>query len=421
MNPASPDPAPSAAATGGPAQPGPPVPRLTGRALAGICGVYFLSRLLVIGAAAIPRLILLPGPHFDPVRSWIERFKQWDSNWYLEIATDGYHFNPHGASSVAFYPLYPLLIRALSWCGVDPLVAGYAISHAALFGACLYLWRLAALETRSATVANLAVTFLLLNPGAAWFGLIYTESLFLLTLLGCLYAARRGRPLEAAVWGYAAAITRTPGLLLAGFLLLEAAQQWWETRGGAVTVPLVPTGPAADRTPGRVRARRWPLPTCARLALAAAGPVLGQLTFLIFLQVAFGDWHAQQKTMTAGWFADGPRWPWDALIVEWHWSNPLYTVLADPVLAVVLAAAAASFWSLRRWGYPALVLTLTTLYLVSTNGDSLLRYLSTAAPVYIVLAQAAQRSRLLETTIIGVSVAIMVLITLLLANGYMVL
>ena len=376
------------------ADPGAVPPRLTGRALAQICGVYFLSRLLVLGAVVLSRLIVLQGFYASPARSLAERFNVWDSGWYLNIAAHGYSFNPHGESSVGFYPLYPLLIRALGWVGLDPVLAGYAISHAALFGAALLLWRLAALETRSARVASLAVTFLLLSPGAVWFGMIYSESLFLLTSLGCLLAARRSRWLEAGLWGYAAAVTRTPGLLLAGFLVLEAAQQWWENR------PTVTKG--------------WFL----RPALAASGPVLGQLSFLIFLQLRFGDWHAQQETVTAGWFAGGPRLPWTALADEWRWSEPLFTRLGDPALLVALAAGFASLWTLRRWGYPALVLALATLYLVSTNGDALLRYISTVVPVYLVLAQAARRSPLFETTVVSVSVLVLVLVAVLLANGY---
>ena len=87
----------------------------------------------------------MPGPYALAARSWIERLCLWDSNWYVEIARQGYAFDPHGASSVGFYPLYPLLIRALMRCGLDPLLAGYAISHAALFAAAVWMWRLAAL------------------------------------------------------------------------------------------------------------------------------------------------------------------------------------------------------------------------------------------------------------------------------------
>ena len=237
-----------------------PIPRLTGQVLAGIAGTFFLSRLLVLGAVCVSRTVVMPGPFSSSARSWIERLCVWDANWYLGIVQNGYFFNPHGASSVGFYPLYPLLMRALTHCGLDPLLAGYAISHAALFAAAVWMWRLAAWETRSATTAHLATTFLLLSPGAVWFGLIYTESLFLLTVLGCLLAARRGRWLEAGVWGYAAAVTRTPGLLLAGFLFLEAAQQWWERRRNDPSAKLG-------------------LSSLWRQVLGVAGPVLGQVSF----------------------------------------------------------------------------------------------------------------------------------------------
>ena len=85
---------------------------------------------------------------------------------------------------------------------------------------------------------------------------------------------------------------------------------------------------------------------------------------------------------------------------------------------MAIIAGIVSAWTLRRWGYPALVLALAALYLMTTNGDSLLRYASTIALVYVVLAQAARRSRLLETAVLGFSVATLVLVAVLLANGY---
>ena len=401
MSPAPPFPAPAPAG---------PVPRVTGPVLAGICGRFFLSRLLFLWVAAFSHTAIFQGPFSKPASSWIERFKVWDSTWYLNIAENGYRYDAHGQSTIAFYPLLPLLIRALHACGLDPLLAGYAISHAALFAAGVLLWRLAALETRSTAAADLTLTLLLLGPGAVWFGLIYTESLFLLTLVGCLLAARRGRWLEAGCWGYAAALTRTPGLFLAGFLCLEAAQQWREQRRDAAAS----AGPPAAH-------RWWPLPPFARALLAVGGPVLGQCSFLVFQWVAFGDWRAQQKTTAAGWLPGGSRAPWTALALHWQSGGPAFSLLAGPLLAVVLAAGAASFWTLQRWGYPVLVFTLTALCLGATNGDALVRYCSTLAPVYIVLAQAAQGSRLLETALLSGSVAVFVLLTALLANGYQVL
>jgi hypothetical protein len=62
----------------------------------------------------------------------MEVFAAWDSGWYFDIARQGYYFNPAGESSIAFFPLYPLLMRAVAWPfgGSDKAlwVAGIAIS-----------------------------------------------------------------------------------------------------------------------------------------------------------------------------------------------------------------------------------------------------------------------------------------------------
>ncbi len=383
------------------------VPRLDAGALVRVTGLFLMSRLLVLAVAALSHVAVVQGFFALRTRSWVERFAFWDSNWYLRIVNEGYSYDPHGQSSVAFYPLYPLLIRAGTFLGFDARLTGYAISLAALYASCLLLWRLAARETRSAVIAERAVLFLLVCPGSMWFGLVYTESLYLLTLLGCLLCARQGRWLAAGGWGLAASLTRTPGLLLAGFLFLEAAQQWWERRRLR--------GSAAD-APGRWwRVPRWPW--LARAALAVAGPVVGHASFLLFLQIRFGDWRAQQKTMIAGWHGEF-RAPWDALVFQWNTLDPIFVDVSMPMLGIVLALSLIGLVTLKRVGYAALVFTLALLYVVATPGDSVTRYLCTTATPFIVLAQLSERSRLLETTALVFSVAVMTILTVLRANGY---
>ncbi len=73
---------------------------------------------------------------------------RWDSSWYLVIAHLGYRpeLGHITAARTAFFPLYPLGIRALSWLGSPPIVAGVVISLAA-FAAGLYgIHRLTTLE-----------------------------------------------------------------------------------------------------------------------------------------------------------------------------------------------------------------------------------------------------------------------------------
>ena len=139
----------------------------------------------------------------------------WDAVWYLGIAESGY---PSADSPrVAFFPLYPLLTRASAEAGGGSrgalLLAGYAVSLAALLGALVLLYRLVALELGRRLGAP---TLLLLCafPASLFLGAPYSESLFLLASVGAFYAARTGRWAWAGAAAAAASGTRSAGVLL---------------------------------------------------------------------------------------------------------------------------------------------------------------------------------------------------------------
>ena len=383
------------------------LPRLTIEIVVRLCGLFLLARALILVVAAVSRLVVTPGPwsSFSNSHSWLGRFLVSDSGWYLRIAHDGYNYDPTAASTIGFYPLYPMLIRTVAALGINPTYAGYLISHFALAGACVLLWKLSVWETGSVRIAERSVTFLLFCPGAVWFGMIYTESMFLLTLLGCIYAARTRRWLAAATWGLAASLIRTPGVLLAGFLFLEAAQQWFQMHQSSK--------PGAEQTIGTFskKAVIW------RPALAIASPLIGQLSFMVFQQIAFGDWRAQQKTAAAGWHT-GFQMPWIVLWNQWHKGEPFHTLMAGSLLLVVVVVGAASFLTLQRVGYGAFIFALTLLYISSAPISAMPRYLCTTAPIYLVLAQIADYSPLFETAVLVFSTMLLTLLTVLIVNGY---
>jgi hypothetical protein len=71
---------------------------------------------------------------------------RWDSNWYGRIAQQGYEYLPDKPSSVAFFPLYPICLRAVgAMTGAQVTLAGFLVSNTALVGAVILLRRLAAL------------------------------------------------------------------------------------------------------------------------------------------------------------------------------------------------------------------------------------------------------------------------------------
>jgi hypothetical protein len=184
----------------------------------------------------------------EPVLSPLAR---WDAAWYLRIAESGY-----GGSDVraAFFPLYPLLVRAVAApFGASPgalLVAAYVVSLAAFLGALVLLHRLVSLEL-GRPLAQPALLLLAVFPAAVFFGAPYSESLFLLLAVGAFYAARTGSWAWAGAAAAGAAATRSAGVLL----LLPLAMLWWSSR------------------PRRARDAAWLL--LAPLGLAAYAAFLG--------------------------------------------------------------------------------------------------------------------------------------------------
>lgn len=211
---------------------------------------------------------------------------KWDTQHYLAIAFDGY-VEGHGGlppapNRPAFFPLYPGLVHLLSGFGSSPaavLIAAYAVSLACFFGALVLLQRLTVIELGERYVKP---TLLLLAffPTALFFGIPYTESLFLLLAVGAFLAARTGHWAIAGAILALASATRVQGLLL------------------VVPVALLYLyGPRADRDPAPSR-EFWPRyrigPEAAWLLLAP----LGVVAFSAYLHFAQGDtfaWlHAQE-------------------------------------------------------------------------------------------------------------------------------
>ena len=159
----------------------------------------------------------------DPVLAPLAR---WDAAWYLRIADSGY---AGSEARAAFFPLYPLLVRAVaSPFGASPgalLVAAYAVALAAFLGALVLLYRLVSLEL-GRPLARPALLLLAVFPAALYFGAPYSESLFLLLAVGAFYAARTGRWAWAGAAACGAAATRSAGILL----VLPLAMLWWGSR-----------------------------------------------------------------------------------------------------------------------------------------------------------------------------------------------
>jgi hypothetical protein len=218
--------------------------------LVAVLAVHLLPK-----ATAFLANVLLP-PHrprpfpmpFAAAR-FAETFAAWDSGWYFDIARRGYYYDPAGQSSIAFFPLYPMLMRALAWPfgGGDRALwlAGIALSYASLFFGLAVLHRLTARTFGDRETARRTVLYVAVFPFAYFFTQVYTESLFLLTSVSAVTAAAYSRWGWAGVFGGLAALTRPNGVLVAvplGLLALSGRPRPSALARRAAAVALVPAG-----------------------------------------------------------------------------------------------------------------------------------------------------------------------------------
>lgn len=155
----------------------------------------------------------------------------WDAVAYARIAHQGYV----ATSDVAFFPLWPLMIRivGLLFGGVYPIsyyLAGLLLSNLFFFVALVLLYCLIA-EDFEPSVARRSLFYLSFYPYALFFFAGYTESIFLLLCLGVFLLLRRGTEMDwwlAGGLGFLATLTRSTGILLViPFLVLYIKRYWW--------------------------------------------------------------------------------------------------------------------------------------------------------------------------------------------------
>ncbi|WP_239014380.1 mannosyltransferase family protein [Archangium violaceum] len=109
----------------------------------------------------------------------------WDSSWYMRIAQEGYQYVPGAQSSVAFFPLYPLAIRAVEQLGPNVYQAGVLVTLLCGPLALLLFSRWARLRVKDETTALQAGLLLALYPFTFFlYGVMYSDALFLLLVVG---------------------------------------------------------------------------------------------------------------------------------------------------------------------------------------------------------------------------------------------
>jgi hypothetical protein len=168
----------------------------------------------------------------------------WDGRWYRIVAVHGYLLEPGRQSDPAFFPLYPLLLRAAHAFGVGYLTAGLVISNVA-FLAALAAFEELTRKLHGAQFARRATIYVAVFPVGFVFSMMYPESLVLSAIAFTALAAMRGHWLTTAIVAAAGTLARPEMLFVTLPLLPLALRERGTKRGlalGALLAPVAALG-----------------------------------------------------------------------------------------------------------------------------------------------------------------------------------
>jgi hypothetical protein len=216
----------------------------------GLLALFVASRLLIVIAAFVAEALIPRNPLLDPGADGpiLRSLTSWDGWYYLGIVRDGYQADPvSGAySNIAFPPLYPMLVRLLSFPmkGSEGIVA-ILVSNVAFLIALGLLVRLGTpyLGRRRATMA---AGLLVIYPFASVFAMAYTETLFLLLMVASFLAAERRHRAWAGIFLALTVLCRLQGIALIlplGIVMLR--QDGWRPHASLGWLLLGPLAGAA--------------------------------------------------------------------------------------------------------------------------------------------------------------------------------
>jgi hypothetical protein len=341
--------------------------RLDLPALAGIVGLYTLSRAALMLIGVLTLATIDDGVQQRYGGALAQLWCRWDCGWYLAIAERGYSMASDpaqpGATTLAFFPLLPLLVRWLSQAsGLGLLGAGLVVSNLAFLAALAYVHRYALLVGATRTTAMLAVALLCVVPQGFVFSAVYTESLFLLLLVAAMYHLRRGQFLRSGLAAAALSATRATGVFFLVFALAHIVRQ----HGAGLLL------------------RPWRNPAPFVPVLLAP---LGLFLWWAWCWQFSGDAFAQASSVghgwgwRSGWFLDNLWWHLDAGVEARFWT----------IASVLVFACASLLLRLRLYQEFALCAAIALLLWSGQLPNSLLRYFIVLFPAWIALAWHLER------------------------------
>lgn len=313
----------------------------------------------------------------------------WDSSWYMRIAQEGYEYTPGQQSSVAFFPLYPLAIRAVEQLGPNVYQAGVLVTLLCGPLALLLFLRWARTRVEDETTALQASLLLALYPFTFFlYGVMYSDALFLLLVVGAFLLLEKGHLVPAVLLGAVATAARpvAPAVVLG---LIARRLEWKRERG-----------------------QRW-----SAIDLLPVLSALGFGLYMLYLGERFGAPFAFAETQV-GW-GQAPGWEsW----LKVHWLHTVFghgtngeTRLRLIIHGLLTVGALALVWpTFKRlgWGYGVFCAALVGIPTVATKDFmGMGRYLISAFPLFLTLALLLRERPRVRQALLAVGAVSLVLLS----------
>ncbi len=150
-------------------------------------------------------------------------FLPFDSHWYHKIVVDGYQFStdPKVQSNVAFFPIYPLLIKGTHFLtGFSYIICQYLVSFLSSLGSLILLFYVSS-HFFNRVAAFFSCLFFLLYPPSFFLLAGYTESTFLFFIFAAILAYQKNLTFLAFLLAGLSTGTRSAGAFFSFALVLH--------------------------------------------------------------------------------------------------------------------------------------------------------------------------------------------------------
>jgi hypothetical protein len=226
-----------------------------------------------------------------PISDRYSALVQHDSYWFMNIIDRGYQtivppidHKVMEVSNVAFFPAYPAIAALFRYgLDIDSNAALLITAQLAAWGFWSYFFLFCRRWNVPPAVQICGALLIAAHPAAFFLVAGYSESLFLMALLGFIYwstAEGRSAKFWAAAHGIVMSATRIVGLVCAAFPVVRSA---FETGWRGLFEP-----------------REWLRKNSAAIGMTLVA-ACGAVGFFVYSQLRWGQWNIYMLTQAAGW------------------------------------------------------------------------------------------------------------------------